>query len=77
MAVRLAVLPTSAVSAAVVEVKATTVHQGLCGGSGAGSPGGRGRRIGTRSTVHLVLLLHFIYQKILIYTKKSSFQKIT
>lgn len=59
MAVRFAVLPPSAVSAAVVEVKATTVHHGLGGGCGARSPGRRRRGVGTRSTIHLVLLLHF------------------
>jgi hypothetical protein len=59
MAVRFAVLPPAAVGAAVVEVKATAVHHGLGGGSGASCPSRRRRGVGTRSTVHLVLLLHF------------------
>jgi hypothetical protein len=59
VAMRFAILPSAAVCATVVEIKATTIHHGLGGGSGASGPGRRGRRVRTRNTVHLVLLLHF------------------
>lgn len=71
MAVRFAVLPPAAVSPAVVEVKTTPVHHGLGGGGGASGPGRRRRRVWASSTVHLILLLHFVSYKILIYSENT------